>query len=62
MDSIWVDSDKSQLTWFVSRLGDPAEYAAAERKWEESDIRAGIFADAPAAVVAKDLRQVNRLR
>lgn len=61
IESMWLDADKSQLTWFVSRPGDAEEYAAAERGWEESDIRAAIFADAPAAVTGKDLRQVSRL-
>lgn len=62
VESIWIDSDKSQLTWFVSRLGDAEEFAAAEKQWEESQVRAEIFADAPAYVTAKDLRPVTRLR
>lgn len=62
VESIWVDSDKSQLTWFVSRLGSAEEFSAAEQQWEASAVRAEIFAGAPAYVTAKDLRQVTRLR
>lgn len=59
--SIWLDEDKSQLTWFVSRLGTSEEFAAAEREWEESQQRAEIFAGTPKYVTAKDLREVTRL-
>lgn len=62
VESIWIDSDKSQLTWFVSRLGNADEFSAAERQWEESAVRAELFANAPAYVTGKDLRQVTRLR
>lgn len=62
VESIWLDHDKSQLTWFVSRMGGSAEFAAAERDWEESDQRAEIFAGRPQYVTGKDLREVTRLR
>jgi len=61
-ESVWLDADKSQLTWFVSRAGDADEYAAAEQHWEDSQVRAAIFADAPAYVRGKDLRRVTQLR
>lgn len=62
VESIWLDRDSSQLTWFVSRPGSSEEFAAAEREWEESDQRAEIFAGAPQYVTGKDLREVTRLR
>ncbi|TLP99570.1 hypothetical protein FEF26_02900 [Nesterenkonia salmonea] len=62
VESVWLDSEKSQLTWFVSRLGDSAEFAAAERAWEESEERAEIFAGKPKYVTDKDVREVTRLR
>ncbi|WP_150462060.1 hypothetical protein [Nesterenkonia ebinurensis] len=62
VESIWLDNDLSELTWFVSRLGDSEEFAAAERDWEESQERAEIFAGTPTYVTAKDLRDVTRLR
>lgn len=61
-ESIWIDADKSQLTWFVSHAGDADEFAAAEHQWENSEARAAIFADAPAYVTGKDLRRVTQLR
>lgn len=62
VESIWIDSEKSELTWFVSRLGDAEEFSAAEERWENSELRAEIFAGAPAYVTGKHLRQVTRLR
>lgn len=62
VESMWVAADKSQLTWFVSWPGDAGEFAAAERQWEQSQTRAEIFAGAPQAITAKDLRRVERLR
>ncbi|GFZ76272.1 hypothetical protein [Nesterenkonia alkaliphila] len=62
VESIWLDEDKSQLTWFVSRAGTAEEFAAAEREWEESQERAEIFAGTPKYVTAKDLREVTQLR
>lgn len=62
IESVWLDNDKSQLTWFVSRLGSSAEFAAAEQAWEDSEERAEIFAGRPQYVTGKDLREVTRLR
>lgn len=62
VESMWLDSESAELTWFVSRPGSAEEFAAAEQHWEQSEERARIFADAPAYVTAKDLRQVTRLR
>ena len=62
VESVWVDADKSQLTWFVSRQGNAEEFAAAEQQWENSQLRARIFADAPDCVRGKDLRRVTRRR
>lgn len=62
VETIWLDHDSAQLTWFVSRLGGSEEFAAAEREWEESEQRAAIFAGRPQYVTAKDLREVTRLR
>lgn len=62
VEAIWLDHDSSQLTWFVSRPGSSEEFAAAERDWEESDQRAGIFAGKPKYVTGKDLREVTRLQ
>ncbi|GAA4915089.1 hypothetical protein [Nesterenkonia rhizosphaerae] len=62
IESMWLDADKSQLTWFVSRAGGSEEFAAAEKEWEDSELRAGIFAGRPKYVTAKDLREVTRLR
>ncbi|WP_300342332.1 hypothetical protein [Nesterenkonia sp.] len=62
VESMWISHDKAELTWFVSRPGSEQEYEAAEREWEDSQVRAEIFADAPAAVQAKDLHPVTRLR
>lgn len=62
VESVWMDADKSQLTWFVSRSGDADEFAAAEQQWEDSQLRAEIFTDAPAYVTGKDLRRVTQLR
>ncbi|WP_147108030.1 hypothetical protein [Nesterenkonia populi] len=62
VESMWLDDDKSQLTWFVSRPGSAEDFADAEREWEESEERAEIFAEAPKYVTGKDLRQVIRLR
>ncbi|GAA1825423.1 hypothetical protein [Nesterenkonia flava] len=61
IESMWLDTDKSQLTWFVSRQGNSEEFAAAEKHWEESEVRAEIFAGRPQYVTAKDLREVTRL-
>lgn len=62
VESVWLDDDKSQLTWFVSRAGDADDFAAAEQQWEDSSVRAEIFAGTPAYVTGKDLRVVTRLR
>ena len=62
VESVWVDDDRSQLTWFVSRAGDAEEFSAAEQQWENSTLRAEIFAGAPASVTGKDLRRVTRVR
>lgn len=62
VEQMWVDADRTQLTWFVSREGDSAEYADAERRWEESEIRGILFADKPKYALAKDLREVRPLR
>lgn len=62
VESMWLDQEKTQLTWFVSRPGDAAEFAEAEQAWEDSQERAEIFAGRPTYVTGKDLRQVNRLR
>lgn len=62
VESVWLDHDKSQLTWFVSRLGSSEEFAAAEQQWENSEERAQIFAGTPQFVTAKDVREVTRLR
>lgn len=62
VESMWIDREKSQLTWFVSRLGTAEEFSSAEQDWEQSEIRARIFADAPRYVLDKDLRKVTRLR
>lgn len=62
VESVWLDSDHAQLTWFVSYPGNAEDYAAAEKAWEESSERAEIFAGTPAFVTGKDLRPVTRLR
>lgn len=62
VESVWLDDDKSQLTWFVSRAGNAEEFSAAEQQWEESAVRAEIFAGTPAYVTGKELRRVTRLR
>lgn len=62
IESIWLDTDNSQLTWFVSRPSNTEDFLAAERDWEESDQRAEIFAGVPDWVTHKDVREVTRLR
>ncbi|WP_146341375.1 hypothetical protein [Nesterenkonia sp. NBAIMH1] len=62
VESMWLDDEKTELTWFVSRPGSAEDFAAAEREWEASDERAEIFAGTPNYVTSKDLRQVTRLR
>jgi hypothetical protein len=62
IESVWLDCDKSQLTWFVSRRGSSAEFAEAEQAWEDSEERAEIFAGKPPFVTGKDVREVIRLR
>ncbi|WP_261624397.1 hypothetical protein [Nesterenkonia marinintestina] len=62
VEQMWIDADRTQLTWFVSRAGDSAAYAAAEQEWEQSEIRGILFADKPKYALAKDLREVLPLR
>ena len=62
VESVWLATDKDELTWYVSYSGEPAEFDAAESDWEGSAERERIFSGRPKFVLAKDLRPVNRLR
>lgn len=62
VESIWLSADMDELTWFISRPGTEQEFLEAEKAWDESEERAGIFAGKPAYVTSKDLRRVTRLR
>lgn len=62
VESMWLNTEKTELTWFVSRPGSAEDFAAAEKHWEESELRAEIFAGRPQYVTGKELGPVTRLR
>ncbi len=56
---VWVDADRSHVTWLVGAALDSQDFARLEENWENSEIRADVFDGKPAYVVAKDLREVQ---
>lgn len=62
VDSIWISDEKDQLIWFVSYPGGPEDYAAADKSWVESEERAQMFQGRPEYIIAKDLREVTKVR
>lgn len=62
VESVWLAQDKSEMTWYVSRFGTVEEFDVAEKEWENSEVRAKLFAGVPRYVLEADLKPVRRLR
>lgn len=59
--SVWISTDRTEFTWFVTFDGDEEEFAAKEKAWEESPERAEVFAGKPKYVLGKSLGPVTQL-